>query len=59
VYTPTVGQACLNFGALYRRSRGMYFSSLDKGEMRSMVYNWPEDEVRASRSRPHVSVCVC
>jgi malic enzyme len=47
VYTPTVGQACLQFGALYRRARGMYFSANDKGEMRSMVYNWPEDEVSA------------
>jgi hypothetical protein len=39
VYTPTVGQACLEFGALYRRSRGMYFSAPDKGDMHSMVYN--------------------
>jgi hypothetical protein len=26
VYTPTVGQACLEFGSSFRRSRGMYFS---------------------------------
>ena len=23
----------------------MYFSSLDRGEMSAMIYNWPEQEV--------------
>jgi len=45
IYTPTVGQACKSFGQLFRRTRGMYFSPLDKGEMRAMVYNWREEEV--------------
>jgi hypothetical protein len=30
---------------LYRRPRGMYFSAGDKGEMASMIYNWPAKEV--------------
>lgn len=29
----------------FRRTRGMYFSSQDRGHMSSMVYNWPHDDV--------------
>ena len=43
VYTPTVGEVCLRFGSLFRRAVGMYFSSDDRGEFASMVYNWPYD----------------
>jgi malate dehydrogenase (oxaloacetate-decarboxylating)(NADP+) len=43
VYTPTVGDVCLQFGNQFRRSRGMYFSRDDKGQFSSMVYNWPHD----------------
>lgn len=45
VYTPTVGLVCQNYSGLFRRPRGMYFSAADKGEMVSMVYNWPADQV--------------
>lgn len=31
--------------SIYRRSRGMYFSSQDRGAMSAMVHNWPHDEV--------------
>lgn len=41
VYTPTVGWACLNYHKLYRRPRGMFFCAKDKGEMNSMMWNWP------------------
>ena len=33
VYTPTVGYICKNYHKLYRRPRGMFFSSADKGQM--------------------------
>lgn len=46
IYTPTVGQACKEFGDRYRRPRGMYFTKEDRGHMASMVYNWPHDDVR-------------
>jgi len=46
IYTPTVGEACMQFGNIYRRPRGMYFSSNDLGNMNAMVYNWPCDDVR-------------
>nr|ANB43574.1 NADP-dependent malic protein [Umbelopsis isabellina] len=45
IYTPTVGLACQKFHSIYRRSRGMYFSTQDRGAMSAMVYNWPQDEV--------------
>ncbi|KAG9441118.1 hypothetical protein H6P81_016972 [Aristolochia fimbriata] len=45
IYTPTVGLVCQNYGGLFRRPRGMYFSAKDKGEMMSMIYNWPAEKV--------------
>ncbi|KAL5218693.1 hypothetical protein ABZP36_019377 [Zizania latifolia] len=45
VYTPTVRLVCQNYSGLFRRPRGMYFSAEDRGEMMSMVYNWPADQV--------------
>ncbi|KAI3899982.1 hypothetical protein MKW98_000882 [Papaver atlanticum] len=45
VYTPTVGLVCQNYSGLFRRPRGMYFSAQDRGEMMSMVYNWPAEQV--------------
>ncbi|KAI7855110.1 hypothetical protein BDC45DRAFT_549610 [Circinella umbellata] len=45
IYTPTVGLASQRSHSIYRRPRGMYFSSQDRGNMSAMVYNWPQDEV--------------
>ncbi|KAK3152993.1 hypothetical protein QOZ80_2BG0166230 [Eleusine coracana subsp. coracana] len=45
IYTPTVGLVCENYSGLFRRPRGMYFSAKDKGEMMSMIYNWPQEKV--------------
>nr|AIT70145.1 malic enzyme [Gloiopeltis furcata] len=45
VYTPVVGEACQKFHAIYRRTRGMYFSIEDRAHFRTMVYNWPVDDV--------------
>lgn len=45
IYTPTVGQACKEFGMRFRRPRGMYFAEEDRGYMASMVYNWPQHDV--------------
>jgi malate dehydrogenase (oxaloacetate-decarboxylating)(NADP+) len=45
IYTPTVGQACKEFGTRYRRPRGMYFCEEDRGHMAAMVYNWPASDV--------------
>jgi malate dehydrogenase (oxaloacetate-decarboxylating)(NADP+) len=46
VYDPTVGEACLQFGHIYRRPRGLYVSMKRKGHVRDVLRNWPERDVR-------------
>ena len=43
IYTPTVGEACLQYSRLFRRPRGMYFSVEDVGHFNAMMYNWKSD----------------
>ena len=43
IYTPTVGEACLQYSKLFRRPRGMYFSADDVGHFNAMMYNWKSD----------------
>ncbi len=46
VYTPTVGEACLRFGHILRRTRGMYMSIKRRGRVREVLRNWPTKDVR-------------
>ncbi|KAF8649182.1 hypothetical protein AX16_005980 [Volvariella volvacea WC 439] len=49
IYTPTVGDACLQFSHIYRRPEGLFISIKDKGKIRSVLENWPKiDEARIS-----------
>lgn len=46
IYTPTVGQACKEYGQIFRQSRGFYITPDDRGTIRGMLDNWSEDDVR-------------
>ena len=46
VYTPTVGQACREFAHIFRQPRGFYITPEDRGEIRRIMDNWPEENVR-------------
>ena len=46
IYTPTVGQACREFGRLFRRPRGMYLSLNEKGQLKQVMKNWPYTNIR-------------
>jgi malate dehydrogenase (oxaloacetate-decarboxylating)(NADP+) len=46
VYDPTVAEACLAFGHIYRRARGMYITRDMKGRIAEVLRNWPTRDVR-------------
>ncbi len=46
VYTPTVGEACQQFGHIMRRPRGLYVSLKRRGKIKDVLRNWPERDVR-------------
>ena len=45
VYTPTVGDACKKFGRLFRNTRGVYISARDRGQISTILRNWPAQRV--------------
>ena len=46
VYDPTIGEACLTFGHIYRQPRGMYLSITRRGKVKEILQNWPQKDVR-------------
>ena len=46
IYTPTVGQACLEYGSIFRRVRGLFVSLLEKGRIVEILRHWPVSDVR-------------
>ena len=46
IYTPTVGEACLQYGSIYRKPRGMFISLRERGRIAEMLRHWPQTGVR-------------
>jgi malate dehydrogenase (oxaloacetate-decarboxylating)(NADP+) len=41
IYTPTVGDACLQWSRIYERPRGLYISQQHRGRIADVLRNWP------------------
>ncbi|KIJ25489.1 hypothetical protein M422DRAFT_50891 [Sphaerobolus stellatus SS14] len=49
IYTPTVGDACLQFSHIYRQAEGLFISYEDKGNIGSILRSWSrKDDARIS-----------
>ncbi len=46
VYTPTVGQACLEYGSIFRNPRGLWISINDRGRIETILRHWPQRGAR-------------
>jgi malate dehydrogenase (oxaloacetate-decarboxylating)(NADP+) len=46
VYDPTIAEACLKYGHIYRQPRGMYLSITRRGKVEEILRNWPQKDVR-------------
>ncbi|MFE8872983.1 NAD-dependent malic enzyme [Acetobacter persici] len=46
VYDPTIADACLAFGHIYRGSAGMYLTRDTKDRYKEILRNWPVKDVR-------------
>jgi len=46
VYDPTIADACMKYGHIYRRPKGMYLTREMKGRLKDVLRNWPQKEVQ-------------
>ena len=46
VYNPTIAEACLDYGQIFRRPRGMYLTKHMKGRLKDVLSNWPTRDIR-------------
>jgi malate dehydrogenase (oxaloacetate-decarboxylating)(NADP+) len=46
IYTPTVGEACIQYGSIYRKPRGMFISLRERGRIAEILRHWPQRRVR-------------
>jgi len=45
IYTPTVGQACVEWSRIYERPRGLYLSTQQRGRIAQVLRKWPRRRV--------------
>jgi malate dehydrogenase (oxaloacetate-decarboxylating)(NADP+) len=46
VYDPTIADACLTYGHIYRRPQGMYLNKRMRGRFAEVLANWPVKDIR-------------
>jgi malate dehydrogenase (oxaloacetate-decarboxylating)(NADP+) len=46
VYDPTIADACLTYGHIYRRPQGMYLNKRMKGHFAKVLADWPVKDIR-------------
>jgi malate dehydrogenase (oxaloacetate-decarboxylating)(NADP+) len=46
IYTPVVGQACQQYGHIFRRAHGMFITPEHKGQIADVLRDWPHADVR-------------
>ena len=46
IYTPTVGEACLEFAHIYRHTRALFITPEDKGQIPRLLDNWEKKDIR-------------
>lgn len=46
VYDPTIADACLTYGHIYRRPQGMYLTKEMNGRFKDVLSNWPNKNIQ-------------
>jgi len=47
IYTPTIGEACVEYGNIFRGPQGLFITAKDKNHIEDVLRNWPYENVRA------------
>jgi malate dehydrogenase (oxaloacetate-decarboxylating)(NADP+) len=46
IYTPTVGEACMEFSQIVRDVKGLFITPEDRGRIKRLLGNWPRQHIR-------------